>query len=75
MTTSSRSAIKSGSAPGRPDGTQDDAVPFTNDFELANPLKIQISEQEDGAVVAIFKNRYGSHVFSPELGDMLVYPE
>lgn len=49
---------------GRPDGTQNDAVPFPDDLQLADPLKIQIAGQADGAVVAIFKNGYGSHVFS-----------
>ncbi len=70
LTTSSRSAIKSGSAfsnwrtsPGRPDGTQNNAVPFPDDLQLAHSLKIQIAGQTNGAVIAVFKNGYSSHHF------------
>lgn len=52
-------------APGRADGTQDDAVSFPDDLQLAHPLKIKIAGQTDGTVIAVFKNRYGSHDFSP----------
>ncbi len=73
LTTSSRSAIKSGSAfsncanepRGRPDGTQNNAVPFPDDLQLAHSLKIQIAGQTNGAVIAVFKNGYSSHHFLP----------
>lgn len=32
----------------QPDGTQGDAVPFPDYFQLAHPLKIQIAGQADG---------------------------
>ncbi len=72
VTTPSRSAIKSGSAFSRPanerqvgpDGTQNNAVPFTDDLQLAHPLKIQIAGLADSAVIAVFKYRYGFHVLS-----------
>jgi hypothetical protein len=44
-------------APGRPDGTQNDAVPFPDDLQLAHALKIQVAGQTDGAVIAVFKYR------------------
>ena len=49
--------------PGRPDGTQNNAVPFPDDLQLAHSLKIQIAGQTNGAVIAVFKNGYSSHHF------------
>jgi hypothetical protein len=60
-TTSSRSAINSASAfsssANEPwsDGTQYDAVPFADDLEFTNAVKIQIAGQTDGVVIAVLK--------------------
>lgn len=42
-------------APGRPDGTQDDAFPFPDDLQLAHPLKILIPGQTDGTMLPFLK--------------------
>nr|QTX14930.1 hypothetical protein [Klebsiella pneumoniae] len=43
-------------APSRPDGTQNDAVPFPDDLQLADAVKIRVPGQTDGAVIAVFLN-------------------
>lgn len=40
-------------APCRPDGTQNDAVPFPDDLQLADAVKIRVPGQTDGAVIAV----------------------
>ena len=41
-------------APARQNGTQNNAVTFADNFQLAYALKIQIAGQPDGAVITIF---------------------